>query len=79
MKALVVATALAVGCFVLNVAPAFSQDKWGLLTPAQRRAYHACLYGAMGPRLLSGKFTGISGLHHSVSWCGFSVGWPPFH
>jgi hypothetical protein len=44
MKAVIVAAALAALYMVLNVGPAFSQG--GLLTPAQRRAYHACLYGA---------------------------------
>ena len=44
MKVLVTAAMLVVGLFLINAAPAFSEQRWGLLTPAQTRAYHACLF-----------------------------------
>jgi hypothetical protein len=46
MRALAVATSLA-ACLVLStVGQVFSEDRWELLTPAQSRTYHACLFEA---------------------------------
>jgi hypothetical protein len=44
MKNGVVAAALVAGVFLINSSSAFSEERWGLLTPAQYRAYHACLF-----------------------------------
>ena len=46
MKALVAACGLLVGYLLINCSPAFAGEGWGLLTPEQRGAYHACLYAA---------------------------------
>jgi hypothetical protein len=46
MRAVVAAATLVAGFILINSAPAFSQDRWGFLTPAQSRAYHACLFEA---------------------------------
>ncbi len=48
MKVLVIAAATLVAGFVLiNSSPARAGERWdGLLTPAQSRAYHACLFEA---------------------------------
>lgn len=46
MKILVTVATLAVGQFLTNSSPAFSQEQWRLLTPAQTTAYHACLTAA---------------------------------
>ena len=59
MKALVMVAALVVGHFLINGTPAFAQERRGpLLTPAETRAYHACLYAAWvedNCRIRSGK------------------------
>lgn len=44
MKALVVGAALVAGLFLIKSGPAFSEGRSILLTPAQRKAYHACLF-----------------------------------
>ncbi len=47
MKALVMVATLVVGHFLINGTPAIAQERLGpLLTPAETRAYHACLYAA---------------------------------
>jgi len=44
MKAVVLATSLVVGLFFVSSSSAFSEEHWGLLTPRQASAYHACLF-----------------------------------
>ena len=44
MRGLFAAATLVVGLFLLNDVPAFAQERMGLLTRAQDRAYHACLF-----------------------------------
>lgn len=48
MKALVMTAALVAGHFLISGTPAFAQEGSGppLLTSAETRAYHACLYAA---------------------------------
>jgi len=46
MKALVAAWVLLASYLLINCAPALAGTPWGMLTPEQRRAYHACLYAA---------------------------------
>jgi hypothetical protein len=46
MRVLLTAATLVVGHFLINCAPAFAQAQGGLLTPAQTRAYHACMTAA---------------------------------
>jgi len=46
MKVLVIMTTLVAGVVLTRCLPAFAEDRWGLLTPTQERAYHACLYAA---------------------------------
>ncbi len=46
MKASVLALLLIAGASVISSSPAWSMERWGLLTPAQSSAYHACLYEA---------------------------------
>jgi hypothetical protein len=46
MKVPVTAATLVVGLFLINPGPAFSQERGGLLTREQTRAYHACLFEA---------------------------------
>jgi hypothetical protein len=58
MKTAVISCGLLAGYLLVTCAPAVAADQlfvqtpalaggqWGLLTPAQRRAYHACLYAA---------------------------------
>jgi hypothetical protein len=43
MRVLLTAATLVVVHFLINCAPAFAQERWSLLTPAETRAYHACL------------------------------------
>lgn len=44
MRALVVAGILVASLSALSASPASAEERWGLLTPAQTRAYHACLF-----------------------------------
>jgi hypothetical protein len=37
---------LVIAGVLMSCLPASAQDGWGLLTPVQARAYHACLYAA---------------------------------
>ncbi len=46
MKAAVVAATLVVGYMAFSAPPASAEERWGLLTPMQTRAYHACLFEA---------------------------------
>jgi hypothetical protein len=46
MKARVAAGALLAGYLLMNCSPALAGTPWGMLTPEERRAYHACLYAA---------------------------------
>jgi hypothetical protein len=46
MKALLAAWVLLAGYLLITCSPALAGEGWGLLTPEQRRAYHACLYAA---------------------------------
>jgi len=46
MKTVIAACCLLGGCLLIDCASALAEDQWGLLTPAQRRAYQACLYAA---------------------------------
>ena len=46
MRALVIAAALLASYLLTPGSPALAQDPGGMLSPAQRRAYHACLYAA---------------------------------
>jgi hypothetical protein len=46
MKAVVAACGLLAGYLLINCSPALAGERWGVLTPEQRRAYHACLYAA---------------------------------
>jgi hypothetical protein len=46
MNARFVAAALAACQIFISSSPLFAQEEFGLLTPAQKRAYHACLYGS---------------------------------
>ena len=44
MNARFIAAILATCQLLISSSPLFAQDEFGLLTPAQERAYHACLY-----------------------------------
>ena len=44
MKAVVLATFLVVGLSFVNSSSAYAEEQWGLLTPRQAKAYHACLF-----------------------------------
>lgn len=44
MRTVVAAATLISGFVLISSAPALSQDHWGFLTPAQYKAYHACLF-----------------------------------
>jgi hypothetical protein len=59
MKAVVIAATLVVGHFLTNGTPALAHERSGiLLTPAETRAYRACLYTAWvedNCRIRSGK------------------------
>jgi hypothetical protein len=46
MKTVIAVWCLLGGCLLIDCAPAFAGEGWGLLTPEQRRAYQACLYAA---------------------------------
>lgn len=46
MKMPVIAALIVASGMLLAGSPAQAQDHWGLLTPAQNRAYHACLHAA---------------------------------
>ena len=44
MNARTITAILATCQLLISSSPLFAQDEFGLLTPAQKRAYHACLY-----------------------------------
>jgi hypothetical protein len=46
MRAWAVIATLVVSVFLINSSPAWSVERWGLLTPAESRAYQACLFEA---------------------------------
>lgn len=46
MKSSVIAAVLVGSYLLVDSASAWAQDQWGLLSPKQRQAYHACLYEA---------------------------------
>ena len=46
MRALVIAATLLASYLLTPGSSALAQDQGGILSPAQRQAYHACLYAA---------------------------------
>jgi hypothetical protein len=46
MRTFVIAATLYAGYLLAHGSPALAQDQWGMLSPMQRQAYHACLYAA---------------------------------
>jgi hypothetical protein len=46
MKVVVIAARLVVVYFLIGSSPAFAQQRSALLTPAETKAYHACLFAA---------------------------------
>ncbi len=60
MKALLTAAVLVVGFLLIDGSPAFAQDQWHPLSPAQRQAYYACLTSEWVADYCRGHSWGIS-------------------
>ena len=74
MRTSVTAATLVASYCLAHGSPLHAQESGGLLSPEQRRAYHACLYAAWVQDYCQGELAGRQRLHRRQWWWTVSSG-----